>query len=664
MAQRQPVQLASQDQGQLPRALALAAKRGRESFSVKLSGMDLFFASKQPIYCVYSSSQHSYRLLNKVRATNAVRPDPREDGFVRTSNVTKFLAGCSSYGLADEELFLRDDILEATPESLARVASTTIALVKFAESGVPDRSRIISGQGKKASAGPYSSSSRAQGVTSSPNLVTPAPPRALSPTSPRKISGLSASRPEKLVDPPESPNPDVYEPERRRIRIDDKRDSPLSISPPPKSPLRSRASGKQPLSVSPSKDDGADLFTYSSRQPSSPSRDPFDGPNASTIRQSVASTMTDSTTTTAFSSLLEVGRKTSSVFNKFGTIRTMTTEATSESPSMTRTEGSAVAEDLRKRADSSTRQALDRKMSNNTSIVDLTRVIEEAEDSASNGSHGGGRAEQKKSPSRPEKNPAIRLGKGKWPDDFMDVLQPRPSNTLLDMEEPTPNPSTLSSSPPRKLAIVTGGHRGSDSVESLTPFPRRPSYRSRQSNDAPAGLLPKDAVAPPDGLPGNTSRIMLRRNSTKTAARPGQLTSRTDTYDPGLSDLSTSSPVPVPFPRALSSEQAPRGSPEFSTDASDGKPKRPMRGRFQSDVQGSGRRPRPTSTDELGARSRIESMANIGAAGSASATASDIMARNGIEDSAIRKALIVREEGKLPTHFVGPIFLFFARIDP
>jgi hypothetical protein len=38
-----------------------------------------------------------------------VRPDAREDGFVRTSNITKFLAACASYGMADEDLFSRDE---------------------------------------------------------------------------------------------------------------------------------------------------------------------------------------------------------------------------------------------------------------------------------------------------------------------------------------------------------------------------------------------------------------------------------------------------------------------------------------------------------------------------------------------------------------------------
>jgi hypothetical protein len=615
----------------------------------------------------------SPRLLNKLRAANAVRPDPREDGFVRTTNVTKFLAGCSSYGLAEEDLFQREDLMEATPESLTRVAKTIIALIQFIES--PDQSRILSGQGKKSPIpGPYSSSSRTAGATSTPNLASsPSSPRALSPASPRKVSALSASRPEKLDDPPpqRSPrakSPDVYEQGDggRRVRLGDMRNSPVSISPPPRSPLRAKSSSRGPLSASP--DDGADLFTTrnpsssSARRPLSP-RETVNGFQDSTIRQSVASTastaMSDSTTTTTLSSLLDTGRKTSSGFNKFGTVRTMTTDATSEFPSMTRTEASSAAEDLRKRTESaSSRLSTDRKLSNNTSTVDLTRVVEEAEDAASMSS-GGHRGLRKASQEKPTNTrggtPAIRLGKGKWPDDFMDALDNKPASKTPspDLLEEFASTSSSTNTPPRKLAIVGGGHRGSESVESLPQFPRRPSqsHRMRQgSADITSGLLPKESVTPPDGLPsslGNPSRIMVRRSS-KTQTR-GQLLPRSSLDEP-KSPTDTNAPGPIPFPQANVS------TVDTTADNSDGISKRPVRGRFQSDVQGSAGRVRPSSYDELGARpsrTRIESMANIGATGSGSTTASDLMARNAIEDSAVRMALIVREEGKLPTHFVS-----------
>ena len=97
--------------------------------------------------------------MNKLRSGSIVRPDGREDGVLRTANITKFLAACSSYGLPEEDLFQHDDLIEATSESLARVAQTIIALVKFVEAPAVERSKYISGQGRKLSpittSGPY-----------------------------------------------------------------------------------------------------------------------------------------------------------------------------------------------------------------------------------------------------------------------------------------------------------------------------------------------------------------------------------------------------------------------------------------------------------------------------------------------------------------------------
>ncbi|THU78895.1 kinase-like protein [Dendrothele bispora CBS 962.96] len=64
---------------------------------------------------------------------------------------------------------------------------------------------------------------------------------------------------------------------------------------------------------------------------------------------------------------------------------------------------------------------------------------------------------------------------------------------------------------------------------------------------------------------------------------------------------------------------------------------------------GSRRRGRPSSYDELGSRSRIESMVNLGVP-SGHTSASDLMLRNSMESSGVRKPLVIKEEGKLPTH--------------
>ncbi len=95
----------------------------------------------------------------------------------------------------------------------------------------------------------------------------------------------------------------------------------------------------------------------------------------------------------------------------------------------------------------------------------------------------------------------------------------------------------------------------------------------------------------------------------------------------------------------------------------------PPRGRFQSEADGASSRrwrPRPNSYDEFGAkpqrRSRFESMANLGVASGTNASASDLMARNATEGSLSRQTLVVREEGKSPTHFVSFLCLFFRGI--
>jgi hypothetical protein len=85
-----------------------------------------------------------------------------------------------------------------------------------------------------------------------------------------------------------------------------------------------------------------------------------------------------------------------------------------------------------------------------------------------------------------------------------------------------------------------------------------------------------------------------------------------------------------------------------------------VRGRFQSDVEGSSARrsPRPSSYDELAVqpvRSRFESMINLGVA-SGTASASDLLSRDSMDGRPIRMTLVVREEGKLPTHFVSGMF--------
>nr|GAT45690.1 predicted protein [Mycena chlorophos] len=70
------------------------------------------------------------QLMNKLHSSSIIRPNARDDGFVRSSNMSEFLAACSSYGLPRQDLFQHDDLIEATSESLARVARTIIVIVQ------------------------------------------------------------------------------------------------------------------------------------------------------------------------------------------------------------------------------------------------------------------------------------------------------------------------------------------------------------------------------------------------------------------------------------------------------------------------------------------------------------------------------------------------------
>lgn len=601
------------------------------------------------------------QLMNKLRSSSIVRPDARDDGFVRTSNITKFLAACSSYGLPNEDLFQRDDLIEATSESLARVARTIIALIKYVDAPFVERSKFVSGgqPNKKVSSPSSPTSPYGQGTSriaaSTPNLHAPPPP---SPTllsrkrwsppsdlptvrsnSPGESSGTSSSGKTPIAQEVNNQHDrSAHVSVTNGDRDPSKDKAPLQA--PPRSPLRPHSPKVE--------NEHQGSFAWAVNEVASPRSDPDFarvplGRESLDLysRQSVASTssaMTETTTTTMMSSLLDVTRHS---YNKFGTIRTITTDATSEVPSITRTEGSSIAEDLaRKRAEP---KIYGRETKLSESFIDLSRV--EEMDEAGTASRGLSRKwEQLPEVQRVDK-PAIRLGKGKWPDDFMDALQP-PKSPTTDLR--SPSPSVIS--PPRKLAIV-GATKRNESVESLPQFPRRPSHRARHSIDAPM-LSPKDSLMrrddSPDGMPGG-SRVMARRHSTKPGMqRSGSLVPRSDSRERSNDSL-------VPFPRTASGEHSPAGSspPDRATSPLADKPRLP-RGRFQSDVEGSSRRrPRPSSYDELGAkpsRSRFESMMNLGVA-SGNTSASDLLKRDSLDGSFVRQALIIREEGKPPTHF-------------
>ncbi|KAF7309786.1 Cell division control protein [Mycena indigotica] len=564
------------------------------------------------------------QLMNKLRSSSIVRPDSRDDGFVRTSNITKFLAACSSYGLSNEDLFQRDDLIEASSESLARVARTIIALVQYVDAPIVNRSKFVSGQANKkistpaTPTGPYGGRSAA---ASTPNLAlnahSPSPtPHARKRWSPPSDlpSVRSASPGESSGTGSTSQTPTASTNQKENMQHDrnpvttdrpltQDKETPLSLSPPPRSPLR-----PQPAKV----DDGQ---TFRSLSHTDLGRSAVNTPELG-LRQSFVSTssaMTETTTTTVMSSLLEVTRSSS---NKFGTIRTVTTDATSEFPSITRTEGSSIADDISRKRGEAKLYSRETKLSE--SFIDLSRV--EEMDEAGTASRGLSRKWEQQQPppevQRIDSKPAIRLGKGKWPDDFVDALQPPPKSPTSS-EFGSPSSSGITG--PRKIAIV-GANKRNESVESLPQFPRRPSHRARHSIDAPILLAKERRDSSPDGLPGG-SRVMARRHSSKPSQRSG-LAPRSASRE-GSDSF-------VPFPRSASGEHSPAGSPpDRATSPLADKP-----------------RPRGAKPS----RSRFESMINLGGA-SGNTSASDLLTRDSLDGSLVRKALIVREEGKPPTHF-------------
>ncbi|KAH7910459.1 hypothetical protein BJ138DRAFT_1152815 [Hygrophoropsis aurantiaca] len=613
------------------------------------------------------------QLMNKYRPGTIARIDHREDGFKRTSNVTKFLAASSTQGVLSDDLFYRDDLIESTPDTLCRVARTIIALLKTFEKPLVDRTKVISGQGKKTTnPGPYSSPGPiSRAASSTPNLL---PQRSISPsTSPPQRKRWSPPAPGLATVRSDSPGSGTSGGTARDGNLNDGRTTPVNVnadreasdpppSPPPKSPLRPRSQSE--LSTSES---GASLLsglrpldTSSQQQSLSDSSSPSTGDYGADYPARQSRTSSNLTDSTAFSSLLD-WRRNSSGQNKFATIRTVTTEATSfgsEIPSFTRTEASSVAASL---ADEMNRRrgAVERRPSEPAG-VDLVSLAEEEEISASGSSSREAQRERSKAKEEQhDRELRIRLGKGKWPEDFLDAFQtPSSSSRPIPIRPPSDrgdsplNSSPLSASPSRKLSII-GATRRNDSGDSVPSGARKATHRARHSVDTPT-LRPKESILRREASPDlQNSRVILRRQSTQGGAR------RNGVYVPrsSMDEPRDGSDSPVPFPRTVSGEHAARAtpspdSPSTPNGAENDGPR--VRGRFQSEVENTRarRQSRPNSYDELGRprRSRFESMVNLGVA-SSNASASDLLSRDSMDGSAVRQTLIVKEEGKPPTHF-------------
>ena len=377
----------------------------------------------------------------------------------------------------------------------------------------------------------------------------------------------------------------------------------------------------------------------------------------------------------------------------------MTTDLTSEAPSVGRAEGAACAEDVRRAREAPLpllppasptggskiygmgMGGRERRMSE-APALDLSRVAEETDESVSSRGahhHHHNHAHQHRPrgpPASPSKHNLAerRRTTARAPEALLEAFRPAAPASASGSGSASGSHSNSGSgsgsgsgSPRRKLAVLIAGD---------APAPRRPTHRPRHSLDSPgagaAGLLPRTA-SPDSGLSASPVRVALRRSSTqggRYAPRVGGAGSgggespspSPDGEAPrraGAGAGAATAPVPVPFPRAPGEPP----SPSPRTARLDADRPRAARGRFQSDVEGSARRARPSSYDELGARpplrSRFESMVNLGAAaGHGGGNGQNGQAGEGADGSAVRMRLVVREEGKPPTHFVGLFFFF------
>jgi hypothetical protein len=324
--------------------------------------------------------------------------------------------------------------------------------------------------------------------------------------------------------------------------------------------------------------------------------------------------------------------------------------------------------------------------------VDLLRVVEESEELAPAASTGDrtGRMER------------INLGNGKWPNDFLDALKvPSSSSPSRPIAIRKPSLSSGDFAPADPLGLSASFSVNSsasspprDSVDSLSPslsFPspgishplaaaaaRRPTQCATHSVDAPvlapiatrARTLRLSVLvqAQAESHCAGTARVMGGAGHMcqgevvpKTAAGVDAIATHlrqcpSRSREPCLGSLpARSTPHPSPSP---SSPRRVDPLERAGSTSSSNSPSLIPRGRFQSEVDGSSsrRRPRPNSYDEFGAkprRSRFESMFNLGVASGEQASASDLMARDATEGSMSRQTLVVREEGKAPTHFVS-----------
>lgn len=654
------------------------------------------------------------RYLNVLQPTLVARPDPSTTSSARVANISKFVTAAVTFGVPRDEVFERKDLEEGGLRGLARVAACVVAVERVrtekemggnvrSEKTNRDEGKVSAKGGEvRSKASPPPASSRSAINKSSSTGVAGISTTAVYSAHPVG----SVSTPNLLATRSASPGSQGVMKQQPLIQIQKQKQKQQKRWTPPgpglatvrsASPVDAggRASGESERGRDRG-DEDEDVFGPMEFVDSSGA---LGSPHRAGARTSIASSSQATDTTNAHSSLFDPH---SSMHTRYGTIRTVTTEATSlgtDIPSLTRTEASAIAMDLdvanpphRSRSsgalashgactDESSPRRRDRKVSDGAGVVDLSRVAEETEE-GSIGQHAP--ALPPRSPSR-DKAPPIRLGKGKWPDDFMSAFQypakrsPAQIPEGGETEQPAPdNPLSPSGSPPRQRVRRSSNSvdltplASSEAAEPITasPLGGRPKRRlSRHSADV---LLPKevslaigrdsspsssrDSSTPSPGgaAPGSSRQPILRRSSTRTYAPR--------TTSPSAHDRSTpDASLPVPFPRSRSGESTalvalPSSSETLlgeTTSTTSGGPTRSpyQRARHRSEVDHGNGMSDDQSAQRLAGRSRFESMVNLG--GATDFTRGETSLIGGMDGSAVRKTLVVKEEGKPATHYVS-----------
>jgi hypothetical protein len=556
------------------------------------------------------------RFMNKLRPGLLTNPSTRDDGFVRTSNVTRFLATCSQQGVPAEDLFQRDDLIEASAESLARVAWAVLSLFKIMEAPTAaEHSHMLKGGGSS-------------GTQQGPDTRSPATELTPNPALAWSTSSTVSSLQQKRWSPPDLVPPTIIDHglDTLREKLGPARppqvniDHLLLVSPPPWSPFHIQRS----------------LFR----------KEMFEERSSLTGRSSPGESQTKSRRTSS--------TRTSSTFD------TMTTDASSIHVSDEGGPSASMSEELGRKQ------------------PDLQRVAEETESAATSSSGRSKKLQssvslstklgntdavdlQERERARKER---INLGKAKWPEDFLAAPRQNYNAAAVAKEfaidGSIPPPLSISPTSVSNLSRAMAAKQDqSNRVEPPLLTLKRPSHRARHSVDT-GGLLPRPSRLRTEFGDASPIRAGLRRNYTPKSAGTGprsadllpRIDRARDPSQPRKGGLTTR----VPFPRSTSGEYNFGGSPRQHSPPDFGSsrdhPRVPLE-RFTSEVDGasSRRQPWPTSVDvqvsKLG-RSRFESMINLGGDSSMS-IASDIKSRDSVD---VGQTLVVKGHGKAAVQYV------------